>query len=153
MRTVTCVLLSVLLCACGRGAASSGYPLPANGPSPDQTTESSPSTEDSRHLVTRVVDGDTIELEGGERVRLICIDTPERGQPGYAEAKEFLRQLIEGKHVTVTREDGHADRDRYGRLLRLVWIGEELVQAAVIRAGHSQYVDRWGESRTVVKNH
>lgn len=99
--------------------------------------------------VVRVIDGDTIVIEGGERVRLLCVDTPERGQPGWAEARDFLRELVEGRAVRLVREDGHRNRDRYGRLLRLVYVGDELVQALIITAGHSVYEPRWGACPTV----
>jgi micrococcal nuclease len=59
--------------------------------------------------VTNVVDGDTIDaaidlgfkVQTMQRLRLARIDTPERGQPGYGEAKDFVKQLIEGKEVTL----------------------------------------------------
>lgn len=105
-----------------------------------------------------MIDGDTIELEGGERVRLLCIDTPERGQPGYTEATEFLRGLVEGKRVRLEADPEHADRDRFGRLLRYVWLftgweaegfssGDDvLVNVEMVRRGHSAYETRWGAS-------
>lgn len=105
-----------------------------------------------------MIDGDTIELAGGERVRLLCIDTPERGQPGYAEATEFLRGLIEGKRVRLEADPKHNDRDRFGRLLRYVWLftgweaegfssGDDvLVNVEIVRRGHSAYETRWGAS-------
>lgn len=71
-------------------------------------------------LVTRVIDGDTLELENGERVRLLGIDTPERGQPFAKEATLVVRSLVEGKRVTLEAED--RDRDVYDRLLRHVFV-------------------------------
>jgi micrococcal nuclease len=110
------------------------------------------------YQVARVIDGDTIELEGGERVRLLCIDTPERGQPGYTEATEFLRELVAGKAVRLEADPEHVDRDRFGRLLRYVWLftgGEAegfssgdgvLVNVEIVRRGYSVYETRWGAS-------
>lgn len=103
----------------------------------------------------RVVDGDTIEIEsldpeiGAAGVRLLGIDTPERGQPGWAAARDFLRALVAGKRVRLVREAGHANRDRYGRLLRLVYFDDALVQVLIIEAGHSAYTDRWGACPTL----
>ena len=59
--------------------------------------------------VFNVVDGDTIDvtidlgfkLYTRQRIRLARIDTPERGQPGFAEAGDFLRELIMGKEITL----------------------------------------------------
>jgi len=70
--------------------------------------------------VARVIDGDTIELTSGEHVRLIGVDTPERGRPGANEATQFTRERVEGR--TVWLEADGADRDRHGRLRRYVWL-------------------------------
>ena len=59
--------------------------------------------------ITNVVDGDTVDalvdlgfkVQTLQRLRLTRIDTPERGQNGFAEAKNFVKQLIEGKDVTM----------------------------------------------------
>ena len=73
-------------------------------------------------LVTRVIDGDTIELEGGYRVRFIGVDAPEVGEPGAVEATEFVRYRVEGQ--TVWLEPDGDDKDRFGRLRRYVWLTE-----------------------------
>jgi endonuclease YncB( thermonuclease family) len=67
-------------------------------------------------LVTRVVDGDTVELGNGESVRVVGIDTPERGECGYDEAAANLERLVLGRQVRLRVSD--EDRDHYGRLLR-----------------------------------
>lgn len=74
-----------------------------------------------QYQVIRVIDGDTFTIAyDGEptSVRILGIDTPERGQPGYTEATEALRGLIASKTVTITFDDpkGHK-RDHFGRLL------------------------------------
>ena len=100
----------------------------------------------SINKVSRVIDGDTFELEDGEKVRLICVDTPEKGEKGYEEAKEFLANLTLGKIVRLEKDV--SENDVYGRLLRYVYINEngkevfvnrELVQkgyASVFRYGN-----------------
>lgn len=78
--------------------------------------------------VTRVVDGDTIELETGERVRYIGVDTPETVDPRKAvqcfgrEASAFNKQLVEGKSVKLVADV--VNKDRYGRLLRYVYLSD-----------------------------
>jgi micrococcal nuclease len=65
-----------------------------------------------RAIVENVVDGDTIDLSidvgfkltTRQRVRLAGIDTPEKGKPGYAAAKDFVREAILGKPVAVRTE-------------------------------------------------
>ena len=71
-------------------------------------------------IVSRVIDGDTIVLASGERVRLIGLDAPEIGEPGADEATQFVRERVEG--LTVWLESDGADRDRFGRLRRYVWL-------------------------------
>jgi len=70
--------------------------------------------------VTRIIDGDTIEIETGERVRLICIDTPEQGEEGYSEAKNYLENLILNEDVKLVKDI--SETDRYGRLLRYIYL-------------------------------
>lgn len=63
-------------------------------------------------VVYNVVDGDTIDavidlgfkIEIKQRLRLARVDTPERGQPGYEGAKQFVKSLIEGKQVSIMTE-------------------------------------------------
>ena len=50
-------------------------------------------------MVTDVTDGDTIALEGGGRVRLVGVDTPERGEECYEEATDYLRGGVGGRTV------------------------------------------------------
>jgi endonuclease YncB( thermonuclease family) len=73
--------------------------------------------------VTRVIDGDTIELENGQKVRLLGIDTPERGCPGYREATKNMQNMVLAKRIILV-SDGKQSTDRYGRLLRFVEIGK-----------------------------
>lgn len=77
--------------------------------------------------VTHVVDGDTVEVARDgvtERVRLLGIDTPERGECGYAEARDAAAGLVEGREVTLVVGSSD-DRDRYGRLLRFVEVAAD----------------------------
>ena len=94
-------------------------PAPGLGPTPSPTPN--PTPEPRLYLVARIVDGDTLELGNGQLVRLVGIDTPERGQCGYAEASDRLAEMALGKEVTLTLSD--EDKDRYGRLLRYVDVG------------------------------
>ena len=71
-------------------------------------------------VVARVIDGDTIELVNGERVRFIGVDAPEIGEPGADEATEFVRELVEGHTVWLERDGNNTDR--HGRLRRYIWL-------------------------------
>ena len=86
---------------------------------------------------TRIVDGDTIELRGGETVRLLGIDTPELGEPYADEAKWYLYDLV--AHKPLLLELDEEERDIYNRLLAHVYVETEagwvLVNAELVRAG------------------
>ncbi|HOW37267.1 MAG TPA: thermonuclease family protein [Candidatus Pacearchaeota archaeon] len=77
-------------------------------------------TDSEYALVTRVIDGDTLELEDGERVRLLGINTPEKGEAYYNEAKELLENLTLNKTVRV--EFGKKKYDLYDRTLAYIFV-------------------------------
>ena len=90
-------------------------------------------------MVTRVIDGDTIIIEGGYRVRYIGIDTPEIHPEVEAfgiQAWQANRRLVEGKQVRLERDV--SETDKYGRLLRYVYVDDILVNAELVRQGLAQ---------------
>ncbi len=106
------------------------------------STESGNATPSTGQLqqaqVVNVVDGDTIDvLIGGQefRLRYSGMDTPERGEPGYAEATAANVALVSGK--TVTLEKDISETDRFGRLLRYVYIDGEMVNARLVEDGYA----------------
>ncbi|HEY1281895.1 MAG TPA: excalibur calcium-binding domain-containing protein [Acidimicrobiales bacterium] len=84
--------------------------------------------------VTHIVDGDTLDLSNGERVRFIGIDTPETGECGYAEAKANLSSLALGQTATLS-PGARDDKDMYGRVLRYVDVAGLDTGLAQIKAG------------------
>ncbi len=89
------------------------------------------SGEETTRTIARVVDGDTLILDGGECVRVLGVDTPERGREGYGEATRFTEAwlLYRGLKVEI-RVLQSRPRDVYGRTL--AWVcadGESLSQA------------------------
>lgn len=90
-------------------------------------------------VVTRVIDGDTIELENGETVRYIGINTPETVDPRRSvecfgeEASQKNKELVLNK--TVRLEKDISDTDRYGRYLRYVYIGDVMVNEVLVSEG------------------
>lgn len=104
--------------------------------------------------VVRVIDGDTIEVQFADghtdKVRLIGVNTPEstiRIEPYGEEASDFTKKALEGR--TVYLEKDVSDRDKYQRLLRLVWleipdeineqsIREKMFNAILVREGYAQ---------------
>jgi micrococcal nuclease len=85
--------------------------------------------------VTGVIDGDTIIIEGGYRVRYIGIDTPEKDQAYYEKAKQINRELVHNKTVRLERDT--TDKDRYGRLLRYVYVEDIFVNAEIVKRGYA----------------
>lgn len=89
--------------------------------------------------VSRTIDGDTVELATGQRVRYIGIDTPELTWPRecYAvEAYQRNKELVEGKRVALRNDV--SETDRYGRLLRYVYLPNgEMVNAILVREGYA----------------
>lgn len=94
-----------------------------------------------------VVDGDTINVvlqDGSKRkVRLVGINTPEikhgkrgRDEPGGQEAKEFVKDLCEGKTVYLDVDDERST-DKYGRMLAVVYVDQKNVNAELLRKGYA----------------
>lgn len=122
-------------------------------------------SQDELALVKRVVDGDTIVVEiGGKeyRVRYIGVDAPEsttRQECFGHEATRFNRTLVEGQTVRLERDV--SETDRYGRLLRYVYLSNgEMVNEVIIREGYAlarsfppdvKYQDRFREAEREAK--
>ena len=70
-------------------------------------------------VITKVFDGDTVQLDNGQSLRLTGVSAPDRGQPSYELATEYLRDLIEGEKVEI--EYDTYQEDQFGRLLGYVW--------------------------------
>ena len=92
-------------------------------------------------LVERVVDGDTIIVEGIGRVRLIGVDTPETVDARRPvqffgrEASDFAKRMLEGKRVRLEYDQPRIDR--YGRTLAYVWLPDgHMANAEIIRQGY-----------------
>lgn len=96
-----------------------------------------PSTINSTRSVKviRVLDGDTIEIEGGERVRYLGINAPESGQPFSTEATRENERLVAG-HI-VNLEFDVQTRDRYQRLLAYIWVGNILINKEIVNNGYA----------------
>ncbi len=104
------------------------------------TTASSGATASAQLFrVTRVIDGDTIEIEGGQRVRYIGIDTPETVSPQKpvqcfgVEASDANKKLVEGNMVRIQKDV--SETDRYGRLLRYVYMDDIFINDYLVRFG------------------
>ncbi len=99
--------------------------------------------------VKRVIDGDTYILQSGDKVRMIGINTPERGEPGYEEAKQYLKDLIEGEEVELEMDDRSSDRDKYGRLLRYTYYRGNDVHMQLIQEGYAYAFTRYAFDKSI----
>jgi len=122
------VLLAVLLVACEALEESASAPIEA--------------VDGDLARVTRVTDGDTIRVEINgqtEDVRYIGVNTPERDEPCYGRdggATGANAALVEGQMVRLVSDV--SDRDRFGRLLRYVYVGDTFVNAELVREGWAE---------------
>lgn len=149
--------LFILLISCAAPIATYTTPIASTAPTTIYTPSPTPSTAPTATytptptpsatlkiptIVTRVIDGDTIEVNiAGTiyRIRYIGIDAPELNdkRPEFnvlaQEATSYNRQLVEGKIVTLEKDV--SETDKYGRLLRYVHVDNILVNGEVIRQG------------------
>ncbi len=84
-------------------------------------------------IVTKVLDGDTIIVEGGEHIRLLGIDADESGYPCYAEAKTRLEELVLNKKVRLEKDI--TDVDQYNRCLRYIFLGDTNINLQLVKEG------------------
>jgi micrococcal nuclease len=108
-------------------------------------TNSTNSTNSTVKVIS-VIDGDTIVIEGGQKVRYIGINTPEflydksghkTGDQCFAkEATEENKKLVEGKTVKLQKDS--SEKDKYGRLLRYVYVDNNFVNESLIKNGYAR---------------
>ncbi|MFA5403962.1 MAG: thermonuclease family protein [Ignavibacteria bacterium] len=118
-------------------------------------------------IVKRVVDGDTFELSSGEKVRLLGIDTPEKYESKKLEkdveakgqdkktikklgklASDYVKNFVEGKKVILEKEPNYEDKDRYGRLLRWVYLEDgTFVNGKIVKDGYAQVYEKFPVSK------
>jgi micrococcal nuclease len=87
--------------------------------------------------VSRVIDGDTFEIETGEKIRLIGINAPEISDIFGLESKDYLKKLIEGKDVELKDDNISNKTDRYNRLLKYVFLNGEDINNKLILNGYA----------------
>ena len=94
--------------------------------------------------VTKVVDGDTLDLNNNQRIRMSGINTPETGECYYQEAKDKLADLILHKEVYIEKD--RSDKDKYGRMLRYVYLNDTeliLVNGVLVENGFARVYDKY----------
>jgi endonuclease YncB( thermonuclease family) len=74
-------------------------------------------------VVTRVIDGDTFDIDSGDRIRFADVNTPESGEVGYQEAKDYVAGLVEGKTVYLDIDDKYTTDTTGTRLVAVIYLG------------------------------
>jgi len=101
--------------------------------------------------VVFVADGDTVRVVyrgAREWVRLLRIDTPERDEEGYGEAREALSRMVDGRNVELVFETpGVEERDVHGRILAYLFLEGRNINVEMVRAGWSPFWTRYGKGR------
>jgi len=113
-------------------------PAPTPAPAPAPTPTPTPTTSTTEAVVTSVIDGDTIEVRIGgitDRVRYIGINTPEKGDWLYEEAKKLNEELVSGKTIHLEKDVRERDSVDKPRLLRYVYVDTLFVNAELVKAG------------------
>ena len=95
-------------------------------------------------IVTKIVDGDTIEVDG-QSIRFALVNTPEVGEYGYTQAKNFVESVCPvGSAVLIDEDDGQT-QGSYGRMIAIVYCNDlnYILNAAVLEAGHAEIETRF----------
>ena len=146
------LVVAMLAVMAGDGSSSVAPPVTISPPSrassvitePRVSPTLAPPGGSERATVTRIVDGDTVDIEtlfgDRETVRLIGINTPESGECFSEEATVALGALLSDEVITMTADV--SDRDQYGRLLRYLWLDRGVfVNEIMVRGGYAQARD------------
>lgn len=84
-----------------------------------------------------VVDGDTIDVENVGRVRLVGVNTPERGDAGYENATKYVKSMCLGKIVSLD-VDNDKNKDKYGRTLAVVYVDGVNLNEELLKKGYAE---------------
>lgn len=87
-------------------------------------------------IVTRIVDGDTIKINDGRTIRLICVDTPEFGEIGSNKATLYLESLILYKKVRLEKDA--SETDLYNRTLRYLYLDGQFINKDIVEKGFAR---------------
>lgn len=129
------LFLVAALAACTFGFDPSATPLPG------VTTGGDVPSGGETATVTQIIDGDTIDVSmNGQtyRVRYIGMNTPERDEACYSEARQANALFVQGQTVRLVRDV--SEIDQYGRLLRYIYVGDLFVNRALVEQGYAEVV-------------
>ena len=119
-------------------------PAPAESPEPGPEPAPQPAPAPAGALVTRVIDGDTIDVKDGNReyrVRFAQVDAPETNECYGSQATNWLTQQLLSKRVKLERTTNGPDEDQYGRKVREVWLGSTSINVEIVRRGYAEHYE------------
>lgn len=138
MKKITVILILFLISSIiGISGCTSPNNTHYNSSTTMQKAPNSTSTYDASGYCNYVVDGDTIDVQGVGRIRFVGVNTPERGQVGYQEAKDYVKSLCLGKIVNLDIDNAKY-YDKYGRTLAVVYAGNTNVNAELLKRGYAE---------------
>ncbi len=146
MRTIAVVAVAVIITVAAVSvylslgsilAPSSPPPPPLPPPPPEQSDCPRSIGLCVERDVTRVIDGDTLDVEGGLRIRLVLVDAPELSESGGPDARDYLTDLCLGSLALIDEDDFQIGDDPYGRVLAVVYCNGTNANAAMISSGRA----------------
>lgn len=84
--------------------------------------------------VTQIIDGDTIKVDG-KSIRFSLVNTPEYGQYGYVEARQFIENICQVGSLAIVDEDDLQTQGSYGRIIAVIYCNDENLNEAVLEQG------------------
>ncbi len=132
--------LMFVLALAASGCELEYTPIDSGGGSSGGSDAPAPAADETG-VVVNVIDGDTIDVEINGipyRIRYVGVNTPERDEACYSEARDANVRLVQGQTVSLVRDQSNTDR--YDRLLRYVYVGNTFVNAELVRNGYAESV-------------
>ncbi len=125
-------IIAIIFLGIGTSVLFQKSPVTSNKPT--IVTKEAASTEQT--TVARTIDGDSVKLSSKQELRYIGVDAPEYNNCFGKEASEENKRLVDGK--TIRLEKDVSQLDKYGRLLRYVYVGDLFVNEYLVRQGFSR---------------
>ncbi len=100
-----------------------------------------PSDFDGPYLVTKVTDGDTLQINYNQKIRLSGINSPEKDECHYNRSKNFLKELLLNQEIFLEKD--YTNKGRYGRLLRYIHFNNKDINAELVLTGNARVYDKY----------
>lgn len=113
------------------------YNYSENHPNITINTQNYEKYYEAKGFCNNVADGDTIDVSGVGRIRLVGIDTPKRGEEGYQNSTDFVKQKCLGKTVYLDIDDSE-NKDKYGRILAIVYVDGMSLNKELLKRGYAK---------------